>query len=71
MKAKELAELLMRHPDVEVSMRYIEEFQDVTAKLVSVVYEDDGLRGPRILLMTEGSDKSYDEDYEHGFKLIH
>lgn len=64
MKAKDLAKLLLKHPEVEVRLLIRGE-----PKVKGVIYEDDGLQEPRLFVVDSATYQLYDEDYEHGFKV--
>ena len=63
MKAKDLAELLLKYPEAEVTNLLNNK------PIVGLIYEDDGFNGPRVCPCTENQYSRYDEDYEHGFKV--
>jgi hypothetical protein len=69
MKAKDLIALLSKYPDAEIEILYEYDCENVNCKMAGVIYENDGLRPPKVYLATGCSYNKYDEDFEHGFKI--
>jgi hypothetical protein len=67
MKVSELIERLKKYPDAEVW--FICEAGCVRGEVADLIYEDDGLRKPRVFLADVYSSEDYDDDVKHGFHI--
>ena len=71
MNVKQLIAILQtQDPELKVQFAYEYDAMQINRESVdSVVFENDGLREPALLLMPAHEFDKYDEDYEHGVKL--